>query len=359
MTVMVDAYEYKARQRAKLRTKRAKVITALRTDPWTDAEDAIAADRELFLVEKMAILQRSELDIKNRMSAIAYGVEVVCGNCGASFMSPVKRGSSRMYCSIFCRGQASRSLVSIECAHCRKIFMPQNADMRYCSRECVGKSRQLPPIACANCQQIFIPRQSRIRYCSKDCRFAARRTLTPIACNYCKKVFRPHTASVKFCSKTCTGHAKTAKHVSEHSKPCPVCGIVFVALARGRGKRAIHCSRDCQVKAATVPRVECVICQAEFPRHASRKTCSRECGLAYRIARKAENREQWRRPCPQCGKSFIANAISSRNGVLNRRTFCSKDCAVKAHWVRRRASLLEQPGTGVQVQPTKQGTELQ
>lgn len=350
MTVIVDVREYEARQRAKLRTKRAKVITGLRTEPWTDAEDSIAADRGLFMVEKMAILQRSESDIKHRMSAIVYGVEVVCKNCGTSFMSPVKRGSSHGYCSISCRGQASRSLVSIECAHCQKIFMPQSADMRYCSRGCVGKSRQLPPIPCANCQQIFSPRQSRIQYCSKDCRFAARRTLTPIACGYCKKVFRPQTAAVKFCSTTCTGHAKTAKHVAEHSKPCPVCGIVFVARVRGSaGERTIHCSPACRVKAAAVPRVACVICQAEFPRHASQKTCSRECGLAYRTARKAEYRERWRRSCPQCGDSFIANAIASRNGVLKRRTFCSKDCAVKANL--RWSSKADQHG--VKVQPSE------
>lgn len=270
---------YQARQAAKCRNKRAKVITDLRTGPWTEAEDAIAANPELFLVEKMAMLQRTERDIKKRIAAIVYGVQVVCGNCAKPFMSPIKGGTPSSYCS-------------------------------------------------------------------KDCRFKASRTLASIDCGYCGRHFRPATAAVKYCSKKCFGKSRTAQHVSKHSKQCPVCAVTFVAaVKRSGGKRAIHCSRACQIKAMAVSRVACVICQTEFA-HKSKKTCSVECGIAYRLARNSEYREQWRRPCPQCGQSFIANAISSRNGVLKRRTFCSKDCAVNAHWVRRRA---KQPSTGVQV----------
>lgn len=356
MTAPVDVNEYRARQMAKLRTKREMVITDLRTGPWTDAEDAIVSDSDLFLVEKMAMLQRSELDIRNRISTV-HGIRVACRNCGESFMSQTKRGVPRSYCSVACSHQGSRSLMPMACNHCQKIFRPYNSSMRYCSKTCVHKSNKLTQISCKNCQQMFTPRQSRLKYCSKSCRFEARRTLKSRPCGYCQNLYRPKTSASRYCSRTCTGKAKTSKHIKEHSKQCPVCELVFVALVRGSGQRNIHCSRSCQKKAVAVSQIACVVCEKKFPRHASKKTCSRECAIAYRVARNAEYRERWRRSCPQCGESFIANAISSHNGVLKRRTFCSKDCAKKANprWTSNSAE--KQPGTGVQVQHTEEKEE--
>jgi len=214
----VDAKAYVARQTAKVRAKRAKVVTDLRVGPWTDAEDAIVVQTDIFLVEKMAILQRSEGDIRERITKVVNGIEVRCENCGKSFMS--RSGVSqlpRRYCSIACRQAACRTLTPIPCVNCQKFFKPGNASIRFCSKNCVRESRRLPPIACSYCQEIFTPRSSRLRHCSRSCAVGSRK-LKPVLCAHCQSVFKPRTTAARFCSKQCGWANLSVKPQKTHCK---------------------------------------------------------------------------------------------------------------------------------------------
>lgn len=213
----VDRKEYHRRQAAKMRAKRARAVTNLRTGPWTDAEDAVVLRTDIFMVEKMAILQRSQNDIANRMARIVFGVEAECKSCGALFMAPLKVGVPRRYCSIACRG-AARRLAPIACAHCQKVFKPVTVSVRFCSKSCADNSRRLPPIACAYCREMFTPWNGKVRFCSKPCRHASRRTLTPKPCDLCQKEFKPQTAASRFCSTQCGWSYLSVKPRKTHCK---------------------------------------------------------------------------------------------------------------------------------------------
>ena len=164
MTVIVDVRAYKARREAKLRTQRARVVTDLRTGSWTEAEDAIVRRRDLYLVEKMAMLQRSETDITNRESRIVYGIRLVCRYCKQPFMSAASymaNGELRHHqlCSRACQHAEREVLTPIACGYCEKVFRPKQASVRYCSRRCFGDAKSLTKNQITHCKHghEFVP----------------------------------------------------------------------------------------------------------------------------------------------------------------------------------------------------------
>ena len=146
----VDRAQYKQRQAERQRAKRANAVTDLQAGPWTEEETAVALRTDIFLVEKMAILQRGEFDIKNQITR-ANGIPAACQQCGTTFMSIAsctRNGvtSYRKYCSKACQHEARRTLSPILCGHCGTVFKPRTVSMRFCSRTCGWAKKRGKPL---------------------------------------------------------------------------------------------------------------------------------------------------------------------------------------------------------------------
>jgi hypothetical protein len=153
----VSRSEYRRRKAARLRSKRAKAVVDPRTGPWTEAEDAIIRRADLYLVEKMAMLQRSENDVRNRVTRIVHGIELVCRYCEQPFMSAASymaNGELRYHqlCSRACQHAERKVLTPIACGYCEKVFQPKQATVRYCSMRCMGDAKSLTKNQITHCK---------------------------------------------------------------------------------------------------------------------------------------------------------------------------------------------------------------
>lgn len=68
--------------------------------------------------------------------------QYICQNesCGKPFLG--RRGkpdSKRRFCSIICNGNSTQIRIPITCPGCRKVFLPVNGTVRYCSISCSHK----------------------------------------------------------------------------------------------------------------------------------------------------------------------------------------------------------------------------
>jgi len=150
-SLTVDPVEYARRKAKRQRDRRAQALTDIRTEAWTDAETEIALRTDIHLIEKMVMLQRTEFDICNRISKIAYGIPMPCLNCQTVFMSSAsctRDGVTRYhkFCSKACQHEASRTLTPINCGYCQKLYRPRVYKERFCSRKCMGDSKRGKPL---------------------------------------------------------------------------------------------------------------------------------------------------------------------------------------------------------------------
>lgn len=123
-------------------------------------------------------------------------------------------------------------------------------------------------------------------------------------------------------------------------KICPTCGGTFTVPPSL--ERVICCSKECSVKRKSegkLRRRDCVVCGKEFkPSHATSTTCSTVCaGKARTGVKRGNYSEHIEKTCAMCGKSF--SVIPSLYQV----ECCSRECGYAYRSARRD----EKAGAGV------------
>lgn len=160
-----------------------------------------------------------------------------CEQCGKEFKPS---HSYIRFCSRQCAGRSRTVLTPITCGGCGKEFKPHYSTTKFCSCQCAGRSRTiLIPINCQECGSEFQPRSSKTKFCSLQCTRRSRIVLVPIICRECGKEFKPYNSRIIFCSHRCA---------SAFRRQCPKSPInhctyvwkdvdtVFY-VGRGQGKR--------------------------------------------------------------------------------------------------------------------------
>ena len=61
------------------------------------------------------------------------------------------------------------------CPYCKKAFVSDRSNSKYCSRKCFDYARTFIPRnrTCAYCEKHFVSRDRRSKYCSRDCYYAS------------------------------------------------------------------------------------------------------------------------------------------------------------------------------------------
>lgn len=109
-----------------------------------------------------------------------------CDHCGNEYSLQQQRPGGARYCSMACKGLASRTNLTRTCHTCGKSFEANPARLKYskhaaefCSHACRGSSRIKPliPLTCAGCGQVVTVhartmKGGRRRFCSKACKYA-------------------------------------------------------------------------------------------------------------------------------------------------------------------------------------------
>jgi 5-methylcytosine-specific restriction endonuclease McrA len=120
---------------------------------------------------------------------------------------------------------------------------------KYCSKECSSKSCIKPKME-KNCEQcgkqfMIIPAKENAKYCSVECKHVAMKTIQSRPCPVCGIVFVGASNNSKYCSVKCSDSGRSA---TIPEKQCAFCGEKMT----GRNARAImekiYCSRDCDAK---------------------------------------------------------------------------------------------------------------
>lgn len=134
----------------------------------------------------------------------------ICQECGKPFLS---RYSKTKCCSSACASklgtrQRSRK-VMCTCEVCGKVEerSPSHAKHRFCSIECKGiASRTVQPRICPTCGIEFVPPSNHggQLYCSNPCSFKSRQSRIVRTCPVCEKPFvRRGKRQPRYCSKEC------------------------------------------------------------------------------------------------------------------------------------------------------------
>lgn len=179
------------------------------------------------------------------MITTAHNIKV-CEWCWREFDSGYHK--EQRFCCYECSNQARIKYKDIQCEYCWKIFHPDNADRKYCSRECAYLWNTMNDKLCPICWEYFHPRKTQ-KYCSKKCYWKAQ-TLQDISCPICWKIFKPKTKTTKYCSAKCRSlwHRLSSEDVEKKNKKneaiCPQCNNTFVK----KRKHQIYCSKKCALK---------------------------------------------------------------------------------------------------------------
>lgn len=282
----VDRRAYLTRFSARKSAARKSVVTQLRTGPWTAAEDAILLRDDLYMVEKMAMLQRSESTISSRSYMLRAGEYRDCLHCGESFLTfPSWRADgTKRYCSPSCVWQAKKA----------ENAARNSATCPICGATFVAMIKNSP--GKPNYRQI---------YCTHKCAVVALRqrpTKNPRppaykSCPSCGENFKPRHARSVACSRKCVGRMKTIRAAeinAKNSRVCPTCSIAFIAKAVGSNDGVLrmrkYCSRPCFVASQkkSRPARHCLLCGADFTRKGRGKYCSTGCYHAHTIDSRIE-----------------------------------------------------------------------
>lgn len=229
----VDRSRYTTRRQKRRREQYALAVNRHRTGPWLPREDAIALRDDIFLVEKVAILQRTACSIQARASALKRSRKT-CKQCGQQFHPYTE---SSVYCSRTCFGQANTKIPPHFCEQCGVKFRTSNATRRFCSKKCADfASIQHPPRLCQQCGKVFKPRKA-TKYCSYRCHAESNVIYVARPCCFCGLNFKPRKES-KYCSRECASRGRIE---ARNLRPCAHCGELFYMP----DKRQKYCGRTC------------------------------------------------------------------------------------------------------------------
>ena len=122
-------------------------------------------------------------------------------------------------------------------------------------------------------------------------------------------------------------HDSLNKSKSPQSFICEHCGRTFTVVSNGKKRR--YCSTECMRQADKINQHKwtkiCAWCGKEFKtRFESQKFCCHSCHMTERYANQKKEMV-----CPICGKVFTVKPSEKRET-------CSKSCAMKLYWQRRR-----------------------
>lgn len=90
-----------------------------------------------------------------------------CIYCGNQFK--IEKWSPKKYCSKKCSELASMKRKSKNCIICGKEYKPRRETSKFCSEQCMGKSKQLDFKNCIICNKLYKPYSSKVMTCSNEC----------------------------------------------------------------------------------------------------------------------------------------------------------------------------------------------
>lgn len=197
---------------------------------------------------------------------------------------------------------------------------------------------------CVNCGKTFeteTTRGRKTKYCCKKCRNEYQAKMTPheLVCRQCGKTFLSRGNKRQFCSVECY-HVSQKTGRTIHQKICPYCGKAFETIDR----KQKYCSSTCASRDhADAIRGEYFCEYCGKPRHSDHPSrnrfCSRECAVKARYLKGEAKRNQkllkklrWeedrQRVCEYCGKPYVANQPNQK--------YCSKACGCEANNKQKR-----------------------
>lgn len=132
--------------------------------------------------------------------------------------------------------------MEITCEHCGKTVKKTHRTQRFCSTQCIGKSRRKPDPTCEQCGKTFRRRLAGAnRFCSRACLYEANKTVGEYKpCPGCGKMFWVKDSFRVTCSSEC--------HKAIHSIAlrCEQCGKPITKdMGRARKVDRHFCSRSC------------------------------------------------------------------------------------------------------------------
>ena len=186
---------------------------------------------------------------------------------------------------------------------------------------------------CPSCKREFVgfPGQ---QCCSKQCSVAAARADFEAQwtrpCPVCGTLFVAKYSNggrQQFCSKPCllarSAANRRADTAARNTRTCSQCGTDFIARSYGNGRRQEQCSDLCRLAAGVERKLArlgvktCQACGVQFrpDRKPEQRFCSTQCVHAARVASAAKRNT---RDCPSCGTAFVGKTKSK---------YCSLECA--------------------------------
>lgn len=225
-------------------------------------------------------------------------VELVCKQCNAIFTVPrwrMRSTTTPQFCSLVCRHKWHAPVPHV-CAHCGKSFLTHiSANRQYCSIECKGvASREREQRTCPQCGTVFTCKPSELKmYCSPHCAgvatgFKERNDYPTRICEQCGKEFAwKGFGAGRFCSHKCL---RTPK--SSGKRTCARCGTTFICRP---SSKQLYCSIRCATQESPLrgprngmwkPPVEltCQVCGKTYTRQPSKAKRSRTCSPRCRQA---------------------------------------------------------------------------
>lgn len=132
-------------------------------------------------------------------------------------------------------------MFKIICGCCKKEFESKSSKAKYCSRECVYKSKIIyEDKKCLQCWATFHPWTQEQKYCSHKCLWLAQRNREESICPICwKSFYSTNNKNQIYCSKEC--YTKSQTTVEE--KQCKYCWKTF----RWRSNDSVYCSKECHL----------------------------------------------------------------------------------------------------------------
>jgi len=372
----VDRKQYHRRWKRNRKDKIRGVVHSIRTGPYTPTEDSIVSRDDLLTIEKMAILQRSELSILYRARWLAREFSLQCPVCNDFF---VPKSLSQKFCSAACSSSGRIIHFAQPCLHCGKIFKPNSHNRRFCSHKCStdanirNPSRPCPVCEiefkpgskkqtccsricakawwaakfdrekalrlldhrdehpCPTCKVSFVPSSFWQKFCSRECGYESQRYLFPRKCSVCKTQFKPKSSSQKTCCFKCGIDSRR----KVETRDCVNCKKQFKPKAQKTKYCSHKCSTDAQIRNPSRP---CPVCEIEFkPRVKNQKCCSRNCGSALRKTRGDVNKARQNQRaldsllCAVCGIKFKPR----------KSTQPQKNCSRECRTIERRSLMTE------------------